>query len=59
VALIGASGALAVWWLRLGVPESPRWLAGMAGTKRPKRLSENWKRMLCAIWVRLCRNRAR
>jgi putative MFS transporter len=27
VALIGASGALGVWWFRLGVPESPRWLA--------------------------------
>ena len=27
VALIGASGALAAWWLRLAVPESPRWLA--------------------------------
>jgi putative MFS transporter len=27
VALIGASGALVAWWLRLGVPESPRWLA--------------------------------
>ena len=27
VALIGASGALVAWWLRLSVPESPRWLA--------------------------------
>jgi MFS transporter, putative metabolite:H+ symporter len=27
VALIGASGALLAWWLRLAVPESPRWLA--------------------------------
>ena len=27
VALIGASGALCAWWLRRGVPESPRWLA--------------------------------
>jgi putative MFS transporter len=27
VALIGASGAFAAWWLRLGLPESPRWLA--------------------------------
>src|SRR5579863_4257537 len=26
-ALIGASGALGAWWFRLGVPESPRWLA--------------------------------
>src|SRR3984957_5525043 len=27
VALIGSVGALAAWWLRLAVPESPRWLA--------------------------------
>ena len=27
VVLIGAASALAVWWIRLRVPESPRWLA--------------------------------
>jgi putative MFS transporter len=27
VALIGSVGALAAWWLRLGLPESPRWLS--------------------------------
>jgi putative MFS transporter len=27
VVLIGAVGALFVWWIRLRVPESPRWLA--------------------------------
>ena len=27
VAMIGAMGALAAWWLRLAVPESPRWLS--------------------------------
>ncbi len=27
VAMIGALGALCAWWLRLKVPESPRWLA--------------------------------
>lgn len=26
VALIGASAALLVWWMRSGLPESPRWL---------------------------------
>src|SRR6185437_13906728 len=26
VVLIGAVGAVFVWWIRLGVPESPRWL---------------------------------
>ncbi|MGH7210965.1 MAG: MFS transporter, partial [Acetobacteraceae bacterium] len=25
--LIGSLGAVVVWWIRLGVPESPRWLA--------------------------------
>src|SRR6185503_2291374 len=27
VVLIGALGAVFVWWIRLRVPESPRWLA--------------------------------
>jgi putative MFS transporter len=27
VAIVGSFGAAAVWWLRLGLPESPRWLA--------------------------------
>lgn len=27
VVLIGSCGALVVWWIRLRVPESPRWLA--------------------------------
>jgi putative MFS transporter len=27
VALIGSLGAMVVWWLRRGLPESPRWLA--------------------------------
>jgi putative MFS transporter len=27
VALIGAVGAIIAWWLRRGLPESPRWLA--------------------------------
>ncbi len=27
VVLIGAAGAVVVWYLRLGLPESPRWLA--------------------------------
>jgi MFS transporter, putative metabolite:H+ symporter len=27
VVLLGAAGAIAVWWIRLRVPESPRWLA--------------------------------
>jgi putative MFS transporter len=27
VVLIGCAGALVVWWIRLALPESPRWLA--------------------------------
>src|SRR5271155_3702281 len=27
VAIIGSGGAIIAWWLRLGLPESPRWLA--------------------------------
>ena len=27
VVLIGSAGAVFIWWLRLGLPESPRWLA--------------------------------
>ena len=27
IALIGASAAVVVWWIRAGLPESPRWLA--------------------------------
>ncbi len=27
VVLIGAVGAIFIWWIRLGLPESPRWLA--------------------------------
>ena len=27
VTIIAAAGAIVVWWIRLGLPESPRWLA--------------------------------
>jgi MFS transporter, putative metabolite:H+ symporter len=27
VVIIGAIGAVLIWWIRLGLPESPRWLA--------------------------------
>ena len=35
VVLIGAHGALFVWWIRRELPESPRWLAQQAGSKKP------------------------
>ena len=31
VVLLGAAGAILVWWIRLRVPESPRWLAEHRG----------------------------
>jgi MFS transporter, putative metabolite:H+ symporter len=27
VLIVGAAGAVFIWWIRLGLPESPRWLA--------------------------------
>src|SRR5579872_3691478 len=27
VVIIGSAGAIVIWWIRLGLPESPRWLA--------------------------------
>jgi putative MFS transporter len=40
VVLLGASGAMLVWWIRRRLPESPRWLAereraGLPGTELP------------------------
>ncbi len=35
VVLLGAAGAIFVWWIRLRVPESPRWLAQAAPWQFP------------------------
>ena len=35
VVLLGAAGAILVWWIRLRIPESPRWLAQHAHRKDP------------------------
>jgi putative MFS transporter len=46
VVLLGASGAILVWWIRLRVPESPRWLAQhKQGTGRRARgsFAEMWR----------------
>ncbi len=37
IALISAAGALAAWWLRRGLPESPRWLAQHGQFERAER----------------------
>ncbi len=34
VVLIGAHGALFVWWIRRALPESPRWLAQQGASRR-------------------------
>ncbi len=42
VVLLGASGAIVVWWIRRRVPESPRWLAQRA-TRAPGSFAEMWR----------------
>jgi putative MFS transporter len=38
VVMIGCTGAIAVWWLRMGLPESPRWLAQHGQTEAADRI---------------------
>ena len=42
VVLLGASGAIVVWWIRRRVPESPRWLAQQA-TPASGSFAEMWQ----------------
>ncbi len=39
VAIIGASGAIVAWFLRLALPESPRWLAQHGRTEEAERVT--------------------
>ncbi len=34
---LGGLGALAVWYARKSLPESPRWLEAVGATPRPRR----------------------
>ncbi len=42
VVLLGAGGAIFVWWIRRRVPESPRWLA-QQGTPASGSFAEMWR----------------
>ena len=42
VVLLGANGAIVVWWIRRRVPESPRWLAQQAALA-PGSFAEMWQ----------------
>lgn len=40
VVVIGSVGALFIWWLRLGLPESPRWLAQQGRYEEAERVMQ-------------------
>jgi putative MFS transporter len=44
VVLIGAHGALFVWWVRSGLPESPRWLAQQGRIEEADRIMTQLER---------------
>ncbi len=39
VTVISAAGAIVVWWIRLALPESPRWLATHGDTDKAERIT--------------------
>ena len=46
--LIGALGAIIVWFLRLGLPESPRWLAQHGRIQEADRIVSEMERRVVA-----------
>jgi len=47
VMVIGATGAVAVWVIRLGLPESPRWLASHGNIKLATAIVDRLERQAC------------
>ena len=44
VVIIGSSGALLIWWIRRGLPESPRWLAQHGRIAEAEAIVEDFER---------------
>jgi putative MFS transporter len=44
VVIIGSVGAIAIWWIRRGLPESPRWLAQHGRIAEAERIVEGMER---------------
>ena len=48
VAIIGASGAVFVWFIRRAIPESPRWLEQHGRTEEAARVMDDIEARVCA-----------
>src|SRR6185437_1791647 len=48
VVLIGSVGAAVIWWIRLGLPESPRWLAQHGHMAEAERITAEMERRVQA-----------